>query len=369
MTVLKPLLLLNSCQAYDIRMWEKFEELNLPPEAFIEEGVPLWEKIGISERNRGIMSRNLACGWIDRELEACERGGVRIVTCRDAIYPPNLLELNDAPLLIYIKGERFTLPRDSIGVVGTRRCSSYASQVAHEIGMKAAELGLGVVSGGARGVDGAAHAGCLEGGGMTVAVLGTGVDVVYPAENAKLFERIRERGALFSEYPLGVGGEGWRFPRRNRIIAGMAARTAVVEAPMRSGAMITARICAEAGREVWAVPGRINDERCRGSNRLIFDGAFPLVDMEIFFGMSESKSAQEVQKNLFEDEADRKSEKLFSDTERILVALLTNRGDRTIDNLAAEAKMSAAEVFKTMSLLSIRGLVHSSGPGRYRLDD
>ena len=353
-------------------MWEKFEELNLQPEALIKEGVSLWERIGINERNRATMSRNLASGWVDRELDACERGAIRIVTCRDAIYPPNLLELNDAPLLIYVRGERFTLPRDSIGVVGTRRCSSYASQVAHEVGVKAAEFGLGVVSGGAKGVDGAAHAGCLEGNGMTVAVLGTGVDVVYPAENAKLFERIRERGALFSEYPLGVGGEGWRFPRRNRIIAGMAARTVVVEAPARSGAMITARICAEAGREVWAVPGRINDERCRGSNRLIFDGAFPLVDMEIFFGTGESKSAQgmkDAQKNLFEDDADHKNEKLLSDTERILIALLTNRGDRTIDNLAAEAKMSAAEVFKTMSLLSIRGLVHSSGPGRYRLDD
>lgn len=350
-------------------MWEKFEELGLPPEAFIEEGASLWERIGINERNRGTMSRNLGNGWVDRELETCEREGIRIVICRDAIYPPNLLELSDAPLLIYVRGERFTLPRDSVGVVGTRRCSSYASQVANEIGLKAAELGLGIVSGGAKGVDGAAHAGCLEGNGMTVAILGTGVNVVYPAENARLFERIRERGALFSEYPLGVGGEGWRFPRRNRIIAGMAARTVVVEAPVRSGAMITARICAEAGREVWSVPGRINDERCRGSNQLIFDGAFPLVDMETFFGVGEQKSTQGAQKNLFEDEPDRKNEKLLSEAERVLVALLTNRGDRTIDNLAAEAKMSAAEVFKTMSLLSIRGLVHSSGPGRYRLDD
>ena len=364
--MLRALLLLNGCQTYDVRTWAKFEELDLPSEALLQEGETLWEKIGVNERNRLTMRRNLDSGWLDREIESCGRMGIRIVTCRDAIYPANLLELHDAPLLLYVRGERFTLPREAIGVVGTRRCSSYANQVAHQIGMQAAGLGVGVVSGGAKGVDGAAHMGCLEGDGITVAVLGTGVDMVYPAEHVKLFERIQEHGALFSEYPLGVGGEGWRFPRRNRIIAGLAARTVVVEAPIKSGAMITARICAEAGRDVWAVPGRINDERCRGSNGLIFDGAYPLIDLETFFGTIEPRSAQ---KNLFEDETPGERERLLNDTERILVALLTNHGDRTIDNLATEAKMSAAEVFKTMSLLSIRGLVRSSGPGRYRLND
>jgi DNA processing protein len=214
------------------------------------------------------------------------------------------------------------------------------------------------------GIDGFAHTGCLESKGITAAILGTGVDVVFPSEHRKLFDRIMETGALFSEYSLGSGGEGWRFPRRNRIIAGLSSRVVVVEAPSRSGAMITARQALDAGKEVWAVPGRIDDKRCAGSNRLIFDGAFPFIDMETFFGV-------EVQRDLFKDEAlSRKKDAIeLNDVEKILVALLTNYGDRTIDNLANEAKMSAAEVFKVMSLLSIRGVVFSSGPGRYRLAD
>lgn len=369
--MIRSLLLLNGCQQYDIRMWERFEETGLDPEAFAAEGRALWERLGVTERCMGVMTKLLASGWIDRELEACGRLGVRLVTCRDAIYPRSLLELEDAPLLLYVKGETFSVSARAIGVVGTRRCSAYGAGVAREIGRVAASGGWSVVSGGAKGIDGAAHEGCLEGfgqSGRTVAVLGTGIDVVYPSEHRGLFERIAERGALYSEYPIGANGVGWRFPRRNRIVVGLSARTVVVEAPHKSGAMITARLAAEAGREVWAVPGRIGDERCAGSNRLLFDGAMPLIDMETFFG------TQEPQRMLFEGIADcepcaAKEDVKLNDVEKILVALLTNRGDRTIDNLAGEAKMSAAEVFKAISLLSLRGLVFSSGPGRYRLAD
>lgn len=370
--MLESLLLLNACQYYDIRLWERFEELGLPPEAFIQEGPALWERIGINERNRATLSKLLASDWTQRELEACDRMGVDIVTCCDAAYPASLRELHDAPLVLYVRGERLAVPPDrSVGVVGTRRCSVYAETTAREIGRHAAEMGWLVISGGARGVDGAAHLGCLDAGGRTVAALGTGVDKVYPAEHRGLFDRIRESGSLVSEYPIGTRGEAWRFPRRNRIIAGLSARTVVVEAPHRSGAMITVRQAAEAGREVWAVPGRIDDERCAGSNRLIFDGAFPLIDMETFFG---GQNGQDRQKNLFGDDAIPPEDAvrpvvLLNETEKALVALLTNRSDRTIDNLAEEAKMSAAEVFKTMSLMSLRGLIVSSSPGRYRLVD
>ena len=367
--MIRSLLLLNACQQYDVRMWEKFEEIGLESAAFAEEGRALWERLGITERCMGVMTKLLSSGWIDRELEVCERLGVRIITCRDAIYPRSLLELEDAPVLLYVRGEKFSVGAKTIGVVGTRRCSAYGAGVAREIGRIAADGGWSVVSGGAKGIDGAAHEGCLGGGGHTVAVLGTGIDVVYPSEHRGLFERIAERGALYSEYPLGANGVGWRFPRRNRIVVGLAARTVVVEAPHKSGAMITARLAAEAGREVWAVPGRIGDDRCAGSNRLIFDGAMPLIDMETFFGTGEPQRLLfEGLDNESETRPPREEVKL-NDVEKILVALLTNRGDRTIDNLAGEAKMSAAEVFKAMSLLSLRGLVCSSGPGRYRLTD
>jgi DNA processing protein len=366
--MIRSLLLLNGCQQYDIRLWEKFEETSLEPEAFIAEGRAMWERLGITERCMSLMAKMLSSGWIDRELDACERLGVRVIACRDAIYPRPMLDLDDAPMLLYTIGELFSVGSKAVGVVGTRRCSAYGAGVAREIGRLAAAQGWCVVSGGAKGIDGAAHEGCLEGKGRTVAVMGTGIDVVYPSEHRGLFERIAATGALYSEYPLGSSGVGWRFPRRNRIVVGLTARTVVVEAPHKSGAMITARQAAEAGREVWAVPGRIGDERCVGSNRLIFDGAMPLIDMETFFG------TKDPQRTLFEglDAAEKRlqaDDAKLNETEKTLIALLTNRGDRTIDNLAGEAKMSAAEVFKAMSLLSLRGLVFSSGPGRYRLVD
>ncbi|MDR1020981.1 MAG: DNA-processing protein DprA [Synergistaceae bacterium] len=366
----RPVLLLNNCQYYDIRAWERFEETGLEAAAFIEGGPPLWEALGINERNRGQMSADLSSGWVDSEIDACAKLGVKLVTCRDPLYPPPLLEMKDAPLLLYVRGTRLSLPGNVVGVVGTRRCSAYGTKVAREMGRLAAGHGWSVVSGGAKGIDGAAHAGCLDGGGVTAAVLGTGVDVVYPQEHRKLFDAITEAGALYSEYRLGCGGNGWRFPRRNRIIAGLSSRTVVVEAPRRSGALITARHAAEAGRDVWAVPGRVDDDRCWGSNCLIFDGAMPLFDFEFFFGETDP------QKACFPDipEADaagRAKNRLgdMSEGEKILVALLTNLGDRTIDNLAGEAKMSAAEVFKAISMLSLRGVIFSSGSGRYSLAD
>jgi DNA processing protein len=358
------MLLLNKCQYYDARMWAKFEETGLEEDALLGGGAALWGELGVSARCVDIMSRALSSGWIDRELDACDKIGVRIITCRDATYPAELSELADAPAMLYVRGSRLSPPPETVGIVGTRRCSSYGAKTAREIGRRAAANGWSIISGGAKGIDSAAHEGCLEGGGFTAAVLGCGVDVVYPPENKKLFERIRESGALFSEYPLGSGSDGWRFPRRNRIIAGLSSRLVVAEAQSKSGAMITARQAAEAGRDVWSVPGRIDDARCAGSNRLIFDGAIPFIDNDTFFGVAEP------QKKLFDDAAaEPRREAVLNDAEKTLVALLTNNGDRTIDNMANEAKMNAAEVFRYISMLSLKGVVCLSGPGRYRLAD
>jgi DNA processing protein len=176
-----------------------------------------------------------------------------------------------------------------------------------------------------------------------------------------------EKGALYSEYPLGEKGEAWRFPKRNRIIVGLVSKVAVVEAPRKSGAMITASLAAEEGREVWAVPGRINDGRCEGSNGLIYDGAAPLVNLELFFGTKQ----QYAERTLFEGETPvRHPERpALSVSEEKLLSLLSIRGASTIDNLADEAKMSAADVFKIITVMSLRGLVYSSGPGRYSSND
>jgi DNA processing protein len=359
------MLLLNKCAHYGVRMWKRFEALELPPEAFVEEGPSIWDKLDITDRNKDIMSRALSSGWIDRELEACDRIGVRIVTFADALFPPALLKIKDAPLLLYVKGSMPPSENRAIAVVGTRRCSVYGERTARAIGARAAGRGWSLISGGAKGIDGAAHVGCIESGGITAAVLGTGVNVIYPPEHAGLFGRILDRGALCSEFPLGDKGEAWHFPRRNRIIAGFASKTVVVEAPHKSGAMITAGLAADEGREVWAVPGRIDDDRAAGSNRLIFDGAMPMVDLELLFG---SKS-QYAETYLFTDEetahSPRPERKNLTDGEKKILSLLAIHPDNTIDNLADEAKMSAAEVFKLITVMSLRGWVFSSGPGRY----
>lgn len=378
--LLRAMMLLSGCAQYDARMWEKFEETALEPEAFFAEGRTLWARLGITERCMNAMDRMIANGWVERELDVCAQRGVRIVALRDAAYPEALRELADAPLLLYLQGggvQKFLARQTaeqfehSLGVVGTRRCSAYANAVAKELGRFAAVRGWFAVSGGAKGIDGASHAGCMEAGGMTAAVLGTGIDIVYPSEHAALFAKICEAGLLIAEYPLGTKGEAWRFPRRNRIIAGLSARTVVVEAPMKSGAMITARLAGELGRDVWAVPGRIGDERCAGSNRLIFDGALPLIDMETFFGVEEANGTWHQRQIFGEEDATERARAVASlnEAERELVRILTEQGNRTIDNLAEEAKMSAAEVFKNMTMLSMKGVVFQSGPGRYKLTD
>ena len=366
--MLRAMMLLNMCVSYDMRMWEKFEAMELPPEAFIEDAPVVWEKLEITERNRTIMGKALASNWVERELDACGRHGIRIVTCRDAEYPHSLAKTGKAPILLYIKGNMLPEEARTIAVVGTRRCSSYGYKVAREIGRRAANAGWNVVSGGAKGIDGAAHFGCAEDGGLTAAVLGTGADVVYPPEHKALFERIIERGVIYSEYPLGAKGEPWHFPKRNRIIAGLASKIIVVEAPAKSGAMITATHAAEEGREVWAVPGRIDDARSEGTNRLIFDGAMPLVNLESFF---ESKSGY-AEQSLFNDDNElcaKPEPRNPSPEEKKIMSILSIHGEKTIDNLANEAKMSAAEVFKIISLMSAKGLVFLSGPGRYSAND
>ncbi|MDR3164206.1 MAG: DNA-processing protein DprA [Synergistaceae bacterium] len=370
--MIRSLLLLNKCAHYDVRTWKRFETLGLPPEAFIEDSPSIWDELDITERNKDVMSRALSFGWVDRELETCGRLGVRLVTFADALFPPALLKIKNPPLLLYVKGNMPPAENKTIAVVGTRRCSVYGERTARAIGTRAAERGWNVISGGAKGIDGAAHAGCLESGGITAALLGTGVDVVYPSEHAELFSRILDRGALCSEFSLGEKGESWHFPRRNRIIVGFASKIVIVEAPHKSGGMITAGLAAEEGREVWSVPGRIDDERCAGSNRLIFDGAMPLVDFELLFG---SKS-QYAETYIFTDEEMSGSQpagqvpagperKNLTDGERKILSLLAIHPDNTIDNLANEAKMGAAEVFNMITVMSLRGLVFSSGPGRY----
>jgi DNA processing protein len=198
--------------------------------------------------------------------------GARVIPCTDDEYPALLRQVVDAPLYLIARGERL-LDAPALAVVGARHATPYGKDIAARFGEELAQAGVTVVSGLARGIDGAAHAGALRGGGHTVAVLGSGIDVVYPPEHAELAAEIVRAGTLLSERPLGSPPLAEHFPARNRIIAGMTHGTLVVEAADRSGSQITARLAVEQGREVFAVPGRIDSPLSVGTHRLIQEGA------------------------------------------------------------------------------------------------
>jgi len=203
---------------------------------------------------------------------------VRRIKRKDSAYPPLLAAIHDPPAQLFLRGSAdvAVLSEPAIAVVGARACSSYGRSVARSLARDLAGAGLVVVSGMARGVDGEAHRGALDAGGRTVAVLGCGIDRDYPAAHAELARRIAERGLIVSEYEPGVEPAPWRFPARNRIIAGLCAGTIVVEARERSGALITADFALEEGRDVLAVPGEITSSLSAGSNALLRLGAVPV---------------------------------------------------------------------------------------------
>ena len=208
--------------------------------------------------------------------------GIRCIRRREPSFPRLLAAIHDPPPALYLRGSTTPdlLDRPAIAVVGARACSSYGRSVARSLARDLAAAGLVVVSGMARGIDGEAHRGALEGRGATIAVLGCGVDRAYPAAHAELARRIAEAGLLVSEYESGVEPAPWRFPARNRIIAGLCQATLVIEARERSGALITADFALEEGREVLAVPGEITSSLSAGTNALLRLGATPVTCCE-----------------------------------------------------------------------------------------
>ena len=216
------------------------------------------------------------------ELERLRRLGFRFLARSAATFPPLLRAIHDPPPGLFLRGEGDVelLVRPAVAVVGARACSAYGRQVARSLGRDLAAAGLVVVSGLARGVDAESHRGALESGGITVAVLGCGIDRDYPAAHRELARQIAASGLVLSEYAPGVEPAPWRFPARNRIVAGLCAATVVVEARERSGALITADFALEEGREVFAVPGEITSALSAGSNALLRLGATPLAAVE-----------------------------------------------------------------------------------------
>ncbi len=249
---------------------EVFERFDTPAEIFRADASEL-----------GCVSAELAKGvkafdaWerADRELELVKEKGLEVIAFTDPRYPPLLKQINDPPCLLYAKGRFYDPALPAVSIVGTRRPSHYGLRMAESIARELASFGVVVVSGMARGCDSAAHMGALAGHGHTVAVLGTGADLCYPRENAELYERIAEQGLLLSEFPVSAPPVPYNFPRRNRIISGLAHGVLVIEAPVRSGSLMTARLALDYNREVLAVPGHAGTPKGAGANRLIKDGA------------------------------------------------------------------------------------------------
>jgi len=357
------------------------------------------EKFGIKDKDLRAAEAILTC---------CAKKNIGILPVADAAYPGRLRNTPDAPILLYYKG---ILPDwDSvpfIGIVGTRKASAYGLQVAHQMGSQIASSGGIVVSGGASGADTAAMQGALDAGFPVVGVLGCGVDVIYPRHNRRLFEAVVENGCLISEYGPGEEGLPWHFPARNRIISGVSNGVLVVEAPEKSGALITAHRALEQGRDVFVVPGNINTAVCEGSNTLLQEGATPVFSgwdvLEGYEFLYPGKLQKRPQKPLYTCEREaakvaqnpivpgKTTEKMesarkksidnrgnstyielennrsaLSQEEQAVLAQLTRHPQETAE-LIAKLDMPSGKVLSALTMLTVKGFVCKHPGGRFSI--
>jgi DNA processing protein len=289
---------------------------------------------------------------VERALEWVSKPTCHIVTLADPDYPALLLEIPDPPPLLYAKGKRDLLSQPALAVVGSRNGTTQGMRNAEAFSKAFSDAGLTIVSGLALGIDAAAHRGGLAGSGSTIAVLGTGIDIVYPQSNAVLFGQIAERGLLLSEYPVGTPSIGHNFPRRNRLISGLARGCLVVEAALGSGSLITARMATEQGREVFAIPGSIHSPLSKGCHSLIKQGA-KLVD-----------SAEDVLTELGSWRPAAAAGAASNSEDKLLIQMGYDPVD--IDSLCARAGLPAETIAAELLRLELDGLVATLPGGRYQ---
>jgi len=293
---------------------------------------------------------------LEQIWEQIQADEVQVLTWDDDEYPERLREFTNAPPVLYIRGT--LLPADdwSVAIVGTRRATAYGRQVAGETARTLAHSGVTIVSGLARGIDGVAHQAALDAGGRTIAVFGCGVDRIYPPEHRQLADSIIANGALISDYPMGTPPEAYNFPPRNRIISGLSMATVVVEAGLRSGALITANFAAEQGREVFAVPGHVTAPQSKGPNSLIRDGAHPLLDPKEILEVLEMTMITEHRAARSVLPANALEAQLFEilDLEPVHV-----------DEIRARSNFPIEQVTSTLAIMELKGMVRQVGGMRY----
>ncbi|HEY6772093.1 MAG TPA: DNA-processing protein DprA [Solirubrobacterales bacterium] len=294
-------------------------------------------------------------------LAAVAGSGAWASCCHDEVYPQALADLGDAPVVIFGRGKAALLAGlsqdDSVTIVGSRRPSSYGQEIAGTLGRETASAGFAVVSGMAMGIDSRAHRGALDAGGLTVAVLGTGVDVPYPPRCTRLYEEIVERGAVIGELPPGTRARRWTFPARNRIMAALGQMTIVVEARERSGSLITAEMAQDLSREVGAVPGQVGSSPAAGTNALLHDGAHlirggqDVLDVLVGPG-AEARLREQTGPSL--------------EPELAIVLDLVERGSGSADALARAAQIGPGALAGALVRLELSGYVRSDSAGRYQ---
>jgi len=294
----------------------------------------------------------------EAEMQALEKLGVTLLTWHSPTYPELLRAIADPPMTLYVRGQLVVEDDWAVAIVGTRQATTYGKDCAHMLAKGLAESGTTVVSGLAYGIDTEAHKASLSAGGRTIAVLGCGVDVVYPARNRNLSQAIIESGALVSEYPLGTKPEGKNFPRRNRIISGLSLGVVMVEGPIKSGARITTNYALEQGREVFAIPGPILRKSSAGPNHLIQNGAKLVTEVNDIL--------DELNLTMLPQQAEARAIIPENDAEATLLKQLSAEPIH-IDELGQATGMTAAEIASLLTMMELKGMVRQMGSMNYIL--
>ena len=334
-------------------------------EAACDASIALIRSIGVSKASETFESMQSA--KVDDELAKCRKSGIALICPDDEVYPALLREIPDPPAVLYVRGSFEPRDLNGVAVVGSRKCSFYGREQSERFAALLAGAGFTVISGGARGIDSAAHRGALSHPqGRTIAVLGSGIDVPYPPENLELFQQISQRGAVVTEYPLGTPPRPDNFPRRNRIVSGLSRGVLVIEADTRSGALITARqACDDHGRTVFALPGRVDHSLSEGPHQLIRDGAVLTTKLEdIVQNLGPLPESVHAPTTLFETiepakpqaEADAPIAIGLTERQRLILSHLTI--DPThVDGLIERTSLSAQDILQDLTLLSLKGIV------------